>query len=335
MIDLVTTQHTTQIEKIRSIIDASESVLVVAHIDPDGDSLGTQLAFGAYLKDLGKTVTMLRDGEIPHKYQFLHGVQSIGHIKDVAGQPEFDTAVVLECPSLKRVGRPAKFLSGDVRVINIDHHLDNDQFGEVVWMNTGASSVGEMAAEYFSVVGYELRAEVAELLYTAVMTDTGRFRFSSTSARTMVTAGKLIEAGADPQRICDAVYFDVKVEAIKLMGKVLNGIEFHDQDRVCVLTLTKEIVSASGASVSDAEGLVDYTLFSRGVIIGILVKELDSSTTKVSLRSKNGIDVAALAGRFGGGGHANAAGCVVPLDLQKAKAEIIKLAAQEVASLDE
>ncbi len=311
--------------QIRGALEKATRILVVSHIDPDGDALGTQLAFGNYLKSLGKEVHLVRDSEIPDKYRFLPGVDNIVPANTLPKDVAIDTGLVLECPSLKRAGTAADFLTNGMLIVNIDHHQDSAEYGTVNWIDTKASSVGEMAYEYFQAVGFEIDADVATCLYTAILTDTGRFRFASTSSRTMTIAGELIAHGADPRVICDYVYFDMQPSTMILTGKVLNTVEYHHDGRVCILTLTAAMLTESGASESDSDGLVDFTLFTKGVTTGALLKEIDQNTTKVSLRSCNGVNVAEIASRFGGGGHFNAAGCRVPLPLKEAKEEILKL----------
>lgn len=321
----IPTRLSNSTSEIRSILEASQRVLVVSHIDPDGDALGTQLAFGPYLRSLGKDVYLVRDSEIPDKYRFLPGVDKIVLDGSLPADLKIDTGLVLECPNLKRAGSAAQRLTNGVKIINIDHHQDSSEYGNVNWIDTGASSVGEMAYEYFEAVGFEVDADVATCLYTAILTDTGRFRFASTSPRTMAIAGDLIARGADPREICDYVYYDMQPSTMLLTGKVLNTLEYHNNGRVCLLILTKEMLTEAGADESDSDGLVDFTLFTRGVTTGALLKEIDETTTKVSLRSCDGVNVADIASRFGGGGHFNAAGCRLPLPLDQAKREILRL----------
>jgi phosphoesterase RecJ-like protein len=313
------------VAELKQAAAGAHRVLVASHIDPDGDAVGTQLAFGAYLRDLGKEVVMTRDSAIPEKYAFLDRVDEIVVASSLAADPKFDTAVVLECPAVQRLGFAGRFLRSDMTIINIDHHPDNSIYGTVNWVDRTISSVGEMAYEYFRAVGYPVTAATAEQLYTAILTDTGRFRFSSTSPRTMTVAGELIAAGADPRKICDLVYFNMLPSTIKLVGKVLNQIEFHLDGKICLLMLTREMLEQSGAQESETDGLVDYAMFSKGVMSGLLVRELDAGRSKVSLRSINGVDVSRIAEKFGGGGHYNAAGCIVPKSLDETRRMMIDL----------
>jgi bifunctional oligoribonuclease and PAP phosphatase NrnA len=316
---------TMPVSEMQEILRSAQRILVASHIDPDGDALGTQLAFGAYLRHIGKEPLLVQDGDIPHKYQFLRGATAIPKAQSLPEGTSVDAAVILECPTLQRIGVARKFLTDGLPIINVDHHQDNTGFGRVNWVDAARSSVGEMGYEYFAAVGYHPTPDVAEQLYTAILTDTGRFRYGSTSQRTMVIAGELLAAGAEPRRICDQVYFNVKPSTMKLIGSVLNTLEFHDSGRICLLTLTREMLRQAGADESESDGLVDYSLYSDGVVAGALLKELEDGRTKVSLRSADGINVSRIAAQYGGGGHFNAAGCMLPLPLAEAKAELLRL----------
>jgi phosphoesterase RecJ-like protein len=313
------------IAEIRHLFESCQRILVASHVDPDGDAIGTQLAFASYLRQLGKEVFLVREDEVPAKYQFLPGTDAIPHISSYCPDFSVPTALILECPSIERIGQASRFLAPEARIVNIDHHRDNEVFGEVNWIDSQVSSVGEMVFEYFSRVDHEISPQTAEQLYTAILTDTGRFRYLSTSPRTMAIAGLLIKAGADPQKICDHVYYNLRPSSMKLIGKVLNGIEFYDEGSICLLTLTQQMLKECKAELSESDGLVDYTLFTEGVVVGALLKETNSGHTKVSFRSRDSIDVAAIALRFGGGGHHNASGCTLPFELFQAKKEVIKL----------
>jgi len=309
-------------EGIRLVVENNRRFLVVSHIDPDGDALGTQLAFGAYLTDCGKEVVLVRDSDIPQKYAFLPGIEQVRHTSTLPSDLKIDAVVVLECPKAERIGSAAGFIRDDVTVVNIDHHPDGDALGDINWIDATASSVGEMVFEYFDFVGYRINHKVAEQLYTAILTDTGRFRYSSTSPRTMEIAGRLLEAGASPKDICDSVYYSLPPSTMALAGKVLAGIEFYHDNRLCLLTLTKQMLKETGATPDESDGLVEFTLFSRGVQVGALLKEVNDENTKVSLRSIDGIDVSAVAAIYGGGGHRNAAGCTMPFSLEEARTRL-------------
>ncbi len=311
--------------ELKKMLDDSTNLLVVSHIDPDGDALGTQIAFARYLKDNGKNVTLVRQSDIPEKYNFMEAVKDIPHIDSMPNEIKFDTVVALECPDFKRIGLASKWISEDTKLINIDHHRDNNLVACFNWINIKASSVGEMAYEYFEAVGYTVDKEVATCLLAAILTDTGRFRYNCTSQRTLEIAGKLVGAGAVPQTICDEIYFKIKPSSVTLLGKVLNGIEFHHDGKLCMLTLTKQMLADAKAESSESDGLVDNTLYSQGVEVGLLLKEFTDTKTKVSMRSKDAINVSAVAGQFGGGGHYNASGCLIEKSLAETKQILIDI----------
>ncbi|MCB2229135.1 bifunctional oligoribonuclease/PAP phosphatase NrnA [bacterium] len=311
--------------RIRSRLEAAHKIFVVSHLDPDGDALGSQLALGEYLGKIGKEVYLLRDSEVPEKYAFLPGVENIRRAEELPEDFAVDTAVLLECPSLHRAGSSAKFLTNGVEIINIDHHPDALELGTINWIETEMSSVGEMIFEYLQAVDQPISKEMATALYTAIMTDTGRFRYPSTTRRTMEIGGALIEAGADPRRICDKVYYDMRPSTVALMGRILNTVEFHLDNRVCLLSMSSEMLNETGAGISEAEGVVDFTLYGRGVLAGAFLKEAGESATKVSLRSKNGVNVGEIARQFGGGGHFAAAGCMIEQPMKEAKATLLTL----------
>ncbi|HOP06800.1 MAG TPA: bifunctional oligoribonuclease/PAP phosphatase NrnA [candidate division Zixibacteria bacterium] len=311
------------LQTIADALEQSQRVLVVSHIDPDGDAIGTLLACRRYLLDLGKDVTAGRHGVIPDKYRFLKGTEDLPLFSEMNPRASFDTVLSLECPLQDRMGDAARFLKNAQKVVNIDHHRDNILYGDINWVKADSSSVGEMITQFFEYKNYTIPTESAEQLYAAVMTDTGRFRFPSTSAETMRVVSVLIAAGANPERISNKVYFEMPISTVRLTGKVLNEIEYLDDGRYCLLTMTREMLKETEAHESEAEGLVDYTLYGRGVRAGVLFKEIDTSTTKASFRSRDGIDVAEIASRFGGGGHQLAAGCTIELPIDEAKKQVV------------
>lgn len=311
-------------KEIGLLIESAKKLLVVSHIDPDGDALGTQLAFAAYLRSLGKEVALVREDAIPERYKFLPGIDRIQHIDDIKERLDIDTIIALECPKLLRAGNIINSLSGDIKIINIDHHQDNDNYGQVKWIDKDASSVGEMVYELFESFRYQIDEETAVLLFTAILTDTGRFRYESTSGRTLEIAGKLIEAGANPRDICDKVFYNLRPATIKLIGNVLSNAEFIDNGRTCLLSLPIEILESAEYGEAESEGIAEYSLYGKGVTLGVTFKERSKGITRISLRSRGNPNVAKLAAEFGGGGHICAAGCSIDKPLSEAKKEFLQ-----------
>ncbi len=317
--------------EIDNLINQGRNILILTHINPDGDAIGSQLAMASFVRSKGKNVFLVRDDEIPKNLQFLAGAEDIPLFGNLPDSLKIDTAIILECPHLHRAGKAEQLLNDAVKIINIDHHHDNDNYGDIKWVDSSISSVGEMLYELFENLNFHISESVAEQLYTAILTDTGRFRFKSTSKRTMEIAGNLVEAGASPSHITDLVYYNQEPSSIRLLGKVLNAIEFHFSDRLCLISVTQNMLAAAKATKEDTEGLIDYTLYSNTTEIGLMLKEVDSSTTKVSLRSREKIDISKIAAQFGGGGHFNASGCQINKDIETAKSELLKAIGEELS----
>jgi len=309
--------------EIIKAIDEAESVLISSHISPDGDSIGSQLALARYVKSCAKDVSVVNHGTIPEKYKFLPDVDSIKSVKDCAGK-SFDLIIVLECPDVKRTGDVAGLMKSGIKQINIDHHPDNSGFGDIVLIDTKAAAVGEMLAEIFFEIDYKFDTDTATLLYTAILTDTGRFRFESTTKRTMEISGRLIEFGANPRQICDNIYFTYTELNLKLRGKAYSQIKLYEDGKVCLISLDKKLLTGNGSGPVDTEGMAEYTLYIKGVVVGALLREVEDDFTKISLRSRGAIDVSALAHKYGGGGHVNAAGCSMDISLVSAEKKLLE-----------
>lgn len=330
---MMTNQKKTNPDPPRAILDAlkeAKRLLVVSHTNPDGDAIGSSLAMASYLQSAGKEVIILFDSPVPAVYEYLHSANKIIKAETYNKPLVVDTVVALECPTQERMGEVKNRISGDETIICIDHHIDSNEYGAVNWIDTSFSSVGEMLWHMFKLDGYKFDEMVAAQLYTAVMTDTGRFRFDNTSPRTMICASELIAAGAKPDKISRAVYYDTKLSTLKLHGLVLHGIQFVADNRICYLSLTNEMLKVAKAKRSEAEGLIDFTLFGNGVQIGAMFKEADPNKTRVSLRSAVDINVAAIAGEFGGGGHFRAAGFDIEAGIDQARQIVLKRLEEEL-----
>jgi phosphoesterase RecJ-like protein len=294
------------------------NVLVTGHRDPDGDLLGSQLALCDYLRSLGKGVVICDEGMIPTRYVFLEGIEEIRtDCSDLDFEP--DLVVVLESTSLERIGAAKDLIPRNCTVINIDHHIGNEHFGHINLVRENASSVAEVLFGILKLAGFRVRRATAEKLYTAILTDTGRFRFSSTTPESLRICAELIEAGVSPRELTDRIYFSKSPEEMQIIGEVISTAEVLLDGRLCALTLSSERLAERGLGFSDFEGIVDYSMYLRGITIGALFKSVSASVTKVSLRSRNAFDVSELARRLGGGGHVNAAGVTIELPLERAR----------------
>jgi len=308
---------------IKDLITTARSILISSHMDPDGDSLGSQLAMRRYLTDLGKSVKIVNQGEISEKYKFLPDIGRVIPVDKYDNGDTFDLVVIFECPEPERTGDVIGLVGKTTKIINIDHHPDNTGYGDIVHVRPEASAVGEMLAEYFIDDGYDIDGDTATQLYTAILTDTGRFRFNSTGCRTMEIAGLLIDKGADPRRISDNIYYSFSESTLHLIGRVFSNARLFDDGKICLIALDQKTLRENNFNSADTEGMAEYSLFGKGVVVGGLLKEVAEGKTKVSLRSRNVIDVCEVAHRYGGGGHSNASGFFIELPLEAAHDKIL------------
>jgi phosphoesterase RecJ-like protein len=319
-----------------SIIESFQNatnVLVTAHEDPDGDSLGSQLVMYDFLRSLGKNAAIRNQGRIPTRYANIDGVENVR--TDSAGLDFIpDLALVLDSTTLERTGKVKDLIPSGCRIINIDHHPGNSLYGDINLVNEGASSVAEVVYGILKQAAFVFTRQAAEWLYTAILTDTGRFHFSSTTPESLRICAEMIEAGVNPREITDMIYFSKTPQQMQVIGEVILKAEMALDGRLCALTLSKEMLEKRGLDFTDFEGIVDYSMYLSSVTIGALFKSVSGDATRVSLRSRSAFDVSEIARRFGGGGHTNAAGATIELPLDEAKDALYRIA-EEMLNRDE
>ncbi len=285
------------------IIGSNQVFLLAGHKRPDGDSMGAQAALAHILRDMGKTIVWHDLNACPPAYRFLPGIEAdLARAKEP--QPKPDATFLLDCSSTERV---APGFAPQGPTVCIDHHQTNQATTDVNIVDPAASSTGEMLYEILEARGLPLTEAVATCLYTSILTDTGSFRYSNTTGRVMAIAGRLIEAGADPAAIARACFENREPASLILEGAVLADLRYECAGRLVWSEIRLDRLAAHGGEASEPEDLVSKMRSARGVEVSILFKETPTGL-RVSFRSKHVVDVAALAGRFEGGGHARAAG---------------------------
>lgn len=310
--------------KIIDSLFSAQRVLIVGHMNPDGDSLGSQLGLAKALEHNDVTCEIINEGIIPNNYRFLPGIDRVQSVDEYIGpEKDFDVAVFMECSNRERIGKVDTFIHNGCRIVNIDHHSDNSKFGHFNLLDFSAAAAGEMVYELLVAGGIEITPDIATNLYTAILTDTGRFRFNSTTPKCLRVAADLMEKGADTSHISDMVYYNQTKDSLRLTGEVLLGLQYYLNDRVCFMTITNELLRNNNAGKADTEGLVNYTLRAEGVKVGALFSEREPNVTKVSLRSVNDVSIINVAAKHDGGGHKNACGCTMNNDIEKARQIIL------------
>ncbi len=308
-------------QKVIEAIKKYDKFLITAHINPEGDSLGSQLGMKALLDSLGKTAIMVDNDAVPGHYKFLPKAEEISNKLD--GKLSFEAAIVLDCPTLKRIGKVQGLIKKGKFIINIDHHISNEKFGDVNWVDPNASSAGEMVYKIYKELGIGLTKETALALYIAILTDTGSFNYDNTSSVTHDIAGELLGYGIDPASVSESVYERRSIADIKLFGLVLSTIKVNREGDVAYLEVTKKILKETGADLIKAEGFVNYARSIDKVKVAIIFKEDADNKISVSFRSKGEADVNRIASFFGGGGHVKASGCVVEGTLAEVEEKVL------------
>jgi len=305
------------IRQIAEIIQKGRTFLVTSHVRLDGDAVGSELALYEALKSLGKEAVVYNQDRTPQMYAFLPDAGVI--VNRLGPLDGFDAVFVLDCSEIERMGEEAPRIAGIRRIVNIDHHISNDRYGHLTLTDPEASSTGEMIFRLIDGMEIELTRDMAVNLYTAILTDTGAFRYSNTGPQTFAVAGRLLEKGADPAWIAQMVYETFPAVKIRLLGRALSTLEFDWQGRIGAVTVSKKMLEDAGAQWEHTEGFVEYPRSIEGVQVAAFFSEISEGLYKVSLRSKGRFSVEEVARKFGGGGHINAAACRMQGDYDAVK----------------
>lgn len=308
------------LSQVVELIESKGRFAITSHVRPDGDSLGSSLGLYWLLRALEKDVEVIMRDPVPHSYQQLPGAESVRVTPAVDHQ--YHAVFVIECSDITRPG----LTNLDKQfVVNIDHHSTTALFGTINWIDSTASAVGEMVYNLCKATGVRVTKEIAECVYTALITDTGSFHYSNTTERTFKVASELVRTGVKPAKTAEAVFASYPWSRIQLLGQVLSTARRDPSGRVACMRQTLEMQAGAGASEEDADGFVNYPLTVGEVEAVALLKEFAPGIYRTSLRSKGDVNVARVAEQFGGGGHRNAAGCTLNGSWEEAEQEIIRL----------
>ena len=296
--------------------------LLTSHANPDGDAIGSEVGLVRVLRSLGKGAVIWNADPCPRIYRQLPGSERIHDGQEPpAGYPDaFDAIVVLECPSLERTGLEEQ-LTG-LPILNIDHHLGNEHYGKINWIDTAAPSLGEMIHRLARGLNATLDEATATSLYMTLVTDTGGFRFANASDRAFEAAAHLVRDGARPTEVAQWLYESRPESSVRLLGEMLRSLRLAADGRVATVALSGEMLERAGATTGDSEGLIDVPRSIAGVEVVASVRELGEGACKVSLRSRGTVNVERIARCHGGGGHRNAAGFAAEGELEAVREAI-------------
>jgi len=294
------------LNEIIETISGKNNILVVTHVFPDGDALGSQLGLAHILASLGKKVRLFGDERVSHIYDFLPGCEKIEtKLPDLA---DIDGVIALDCGDRYRLGRKMDALLTFHPLMVIDHHAGHKDFGDLRWVEPQRSSTAEMVHDLAKALQAEIPYNAAFCLYTAIVSDTGSFKYDSTSAHTFNVAADLLALGVRPSEISDKLFDNYSVNRLHLLETVLSTLELYADNKIAIITATREMFARTGANREDTEDFINFPRALRSVKVAVFFKEEDGGLS-ASLRSKgDSCDVSLVANAFGGGGHRNAAG---------------------------
>jgi phosphoesterase RecJ-like protein len=302
--------HPKIIDRIVEIIREHKTFCIAGHVRPDGDCIGSQLGLALALQNEGKKVTVWNDDAVPQKYRFLN---TDGLFEKPKPGENFDCVIATDCASFERLGKVGGCIGERKIFINIDHHESNTRYADVNWVSPREPSCGELIYRLLKVARWPISKPIADLLFTAISTDTGSFQYATTRPGTFHAGAELVTRGANLAKICDEVYQSYPLSRAKLLKHVYSKFRLTDNDRIAWFWLKQKDFNRTGAESNDTEGLIDHIRAIEPVVVACVFEELEPELTRISLRSKSGrVNVSEICGQFGGGGHPAAAGARIP-----------------------
>ena len=322
----------------------SDRIVLTTHVRPDGDGIASELALYFILKDLGKDVYIVNQDSVPDVYTWLpmsekihslrqHGSISIDSIDDSIDDPiddPIDLSLLVACSSSNRIGKVYDTIKGSRRILSLDHHEGSECFRDYCYIDTSASSVGELLYSIVPDIEKRLDRDLATCLYVSIMTDTGSFAYSNTTGKVFRIVSELIEYGLDPDRIYRLIYNRKRINHFRLLGRALELMEADESGKVISMILPTRIYQETGALEDDTEGILEVIRGLGDMELIILLRQLDDGNVKCSLRSKKSIDCSHLARLFKGGGHLKAAGFVTSGEVEEIGPRIVDRILREV-----
>ncbi|MCC7519621.1 MAG: bifunctional oligoribonuclease/PAP phosphatase NrnA [Verrucomicrobiae bacterium] len=295
------------LKRFRALVKEGRRFLVASHVRPDGDAYGSTLALTLSLRKAGKTATAWNPDGLSERFAWLPGAAGFAGPK--LPQGPWDVRIVVDTASPDRVGDFPLASDPASPVVNLDHHGSNPGFGDCVWVDAARAACGEMVFDLLREADLPVDRDIASCLFVAISTDTGSFRFSNTRAATLRAAAELLDAGAEAGELSRMIWENEPARRLAFLREILPTARFEEGGKVGLLWIRSEAYARSGAQPEDTEGVIDFVRSVAGVVVGLVFEEAPGEIVRVSFRSKDPrVDVAKLAVRFGGGGHAAAAG---------------------------
>lgn len=304
------------------VLARRRNFLITSHVRPDGDAIGSELALYLALLSMGKDVSVYNQDGVPESYRFLPGAEAVS--RSFGPTESYDALIVLDCSDVKRIGKESEELTAIKYVISIDHHVTDGNFSDICILDPRASSTGELVYKLIREVNVKITPEIATNLYTAILTDTGSFRYSNTGADALMIASKLVRAGASPSYIAEQIYESNPPAKIRLFSEAIQTLKLEGNGRIGSIFVSRDMLKQAGANLEHTDSFVDFVRTIKGVEVALFYTEMEDLSYKVSMRSKGKVDVERIASRYGGGGHVNAAAFSIAGDLDHVRILLMK-----------
>lgn len=329
----MTKNYDALVEEVLDVMNGSENIWVFMHENPDGDAYGSSLALTLALKGAGKEARVFQSESVPRMYVKMPEIHIL-ECPDELPDDLPDTIIVLDNGAFERIGEPyhSELVEMGVvpgsederpRIINIDHHVSNTHFGDINLVCTDCAATGIIVHDIIKKLDCDYSPVIAENVYIAVITDTGRFAFSNTNRRALDVAGELVDLGVKPSKVVENIYYTRKASQMRLFARILSTLTEMPEAGVIYAWMTLDMLEETGTVSSDSEGAVDLMRTISDFSVSVFLKETDSGT-KVSLRSKGSFNAAEFAVEFGGGGHPGAAGFKIDCGIEEAVGVVIE-----------
>ncbi|MBR90168.1 MAG: hypothetical protein CMO66_02705 [Verrucomicrobiales bacterium] len=318
------------IDRILDALKDCHTFGIGGHMRPDGDCIGSQLALAYSLRERGKKVVVWNQDSMPEKLAFLDPRKLLGTPKP---GKKFDAVITTDCANYDRLGTICPCIEQRGLLINIDHHGSNSRYGDINWVNARSASTGELIHQLIKQAGWPITPLIADNLFTAISTDTGSFQYPTTRPTTYHAAAELVTKGADLATICNEVYQSYPLSRVRLLKHMYNSFKLSQKNQIAYFWIRRRDYARAGAIPDESEGLIDHIRDIETVKVACLFEEIEPEITRISLRSKApSIDVSAIAGAFGGGGHQAAAGARIPGNPRTVQRQVLKAVKDAVAA---
>ncbi len=319
------------IQQIKKTLENYDNYVILPHVMPDGDTIGSSAALAHFLHQAGKRAVVLVEDSVPANLRMIPRTLFVEMEEFVEPDEEY-VCIAVDSSDLGRLGSRIALLPNYCLMAVIDHHRTNTHFGDINYVDEHASSTGEIIFELAGEFGFQLDKVAATALYIALSTDTGSFRYDNTTPQTMRIASDLMAAGIDTKSINTDLYQNQPLNKVMLLMHALENMRLVAHDRISLVPVTSEMMMTHRAIYEDTDGISEYIRSIQGIEVVALFKELGEGRIKVSMRSKYDFDVSALATRYGGGGHKRAAGCTLEMSMNQAMTEFERAILEQMGS---